>query len=148
MATCGLTALGRQAFDPTLSTVLALEEGGEGRAGERGEALLQGLDLCVARLHPDVEVLDHVVAGVVDVEILLHELLEVGDLLVPRGLLRDLVLLLLRVRLGLRGDVLLERDDRLIGVVREVLVRLLGGRSAVRASASIALASSMIPWIM
>merc|ERR1719182_245039 len=69
-----------------------LERLEERRAAESGKALLQGLDLCVARFQAELKVLDHVVAASMEVEVLLHEPIDLNSPLVGRRLLHDLAL--------------------------------------------------------
>merc|ERR1719316_1044000 len=59
-------------------SIWVLEERGEGRPGEHGQGLLQGLDLVVAGSLPQLKVLQSKVAALVQVCVLVHQLLKLA----------------------------------------------------------------------
>merc|ERR1719393_751328 len=86
------------------------------------EALLQGLNLLVAPLQANIEILEKVIAACVQVEVLGAELVPGRLCCVAVTLLHDFVLLLPRMDFGLCDDLLLLVLDRRVRVGDEGLI--------------------------
>merc|ERR1719387_911534 len=102
-----------------------LQERGEGRAREKGEALLERLNLCVARRDTCLEILHQEIAAFVEVRVDLVELLEFRKHLVARGFSIDEILLRLRLFRALRHDVFVLLSERLRSVFSKLFKRRL-----------------------